>query len=179
VVAFKAACVFDVSQTDGDPLPEFSRVNGDPGLHRERLKDLIVARDITLDYSDTIGGADGLSTRGRIVIRSGLEPAEEFSVLAHELAHVLMHHEDGITPESKQVRETEAEAVAFVVCQTVGLDTNSAASDYIQLYQGDRDTLVASLERIQRTATTIVDGILTEEGEAFEPLHRDAKRPAA
>ena len=179
VVAFKAACVFDVSQTDGKPLPEFSRVNGDPGLHREQLQDLIVARGIALDYLDTIGGADGLSTRGRIVIKSGLEPAEEFSVLAHELAHVLMHHGDGTMPESKQVRETEAEAVAFVVCQAVGLDTNSAASDYIRLYQGDRETLAASLERIQRTAATIVDGLLTDQEEAFEPLHRDAKRPAA
>ena len=179
VVAFKAACVFDVSQTDGEPLPEFARVNGDPGRHLERLKDLVAGRGIALDYSDTIGGADGLSTCGRIVVKSGLEPAEEFSVLAHELAHVMIHHGGEAMPESRKVRETEAEAVAFVVCQAVGLDTNSAASDYIQLYQGDRDTLVASLERIQRTAATIVDGILADEAEAFEPLHRDAKRPAA
>ena len=61
----------------------------------------------------------------------------------------------------------------------MGLDTNSAASDYTQLYQGDRDTLVASLERIQRTAATIVDGILIDEAEAFEPLPRGVKRPAA
>ena len=55
----------------------------------------------------------------------------------------MIHHGDQVMPESKRVRETEAEAVAFVVCQAVGLDTNSAASDYVQLYGGDRDTLVA------------------------------------
>jgi len=179
VVAFKAACVFDVSQTDGKALPEFARVNGDPGYHLERLKALIADRGIALDYSERTGGADGLSTRGRIVIRSGLDPAEEFSVLVHELAHVMIHHSDLAMPESKKVRETEAEAVAFVVCQAVGLDTNSAASDYIQLYQGNQDTLVASLERIQRTAAAIADSILTDEGEAFEPLECDAKRLVA
>ena len=48
-------------------------------------------------------------------------------------------------PKDKKVRETEAEAVAFVVCHAIGLDVNSASSDYIQLYDGDKKTLMASL----------------------------------
>jgi hypothetical protein len=87
--------------------------------------------------------------------------AEEFSVLCHELAHEMLHRDN--TPKDKKVRETEAEAVAFVVCHGVGLDASSASSDYIQLYDGDRKTLLESLERIQRTAAEIL-GAITEEG---------------
>ena len=56
-------------------------------------------------------------------------------------------------------RETEAEAVAFVVCQSIGLDTGTAASDYIQLYSGDRETLTASLQFIQTTACEIISAL--------------------
>ena len=67
-------------------------------------------------------------------------------------------------PKEKKVMETEAEAVAYVVSQGVGLDVNSASSDYIQLYNGDRNTLMLSLERIQSTASKILRGIMTERG---------------
>jgi len=72
------------------------------------------------------------------------------------VAHELLHQGDG-RPGSRTVRETEAEAVAFVVCEAVGLQANGAAADYIQLYQGDSKTLAASLERIQRTAAGIIE----------------------
>jgi hypothetical protein len=160
LVAFRTACVFDVSQTEGKPLPGFAAVAGDPGGHLARLKDFLRDNRISLDYSDRTGAAEGMSLGGRIVLKSGLKPAEEFAVLAHEAAHELLHAKAESRPEEKTVRETEAEAVAFVVCQAVGLDTNTAASDYIQLYRGDKDTLLASLERIQRTAATITHGVL-------------------
>ena len=63
-------------------------------------------------------------------------------------------------PKDKKVRETEAEAVAFVVCHGIGLDTNSASSDYIQLYDGDKKTLMQSLERIQKMAAEILSAIV-------------------
>ena len=61
------------------------------------------------------------------------------------------------------IRETEAEAVAFVVCRAIGLDTNTASSDYISLYDGNRDTLTASLDFIQSTATAILRAITPED----------------
>lgn len=160
VVAFKTTCVFDVSQTEGQPLPAFATVAGDPGVHLARLKAFVRDSRISLEYSDRTGAAEGMSLGGRIVLKSGLKPAEEFAVLAHETAHELLHAKAESRPEEKTVRETEAEAVAFVVCQAVGLDTNTAASDYIQLYRGDKDTLLASLERIQRTAAMVIHGVL-------------------
>jgi hypothetical protein len=68
-------------------------------------------------------------------------------------------------PKDKKVRETEAEAVAFVVCHGIGLNTNSASSDYIQLYNGDKETLMKSLERIQKTASEILQAVTDEESE--------------
>lgn len=76
---FKGVYVFDISQTDGDELPEFARVQGDPLRYQEKLSNYISANGITLEYSDTLH-ADGCSTRGKIVIRSGLSPAQDFSV---------------------------------------------------------------------------------------------------
>ena len=163
VVAFKAVGVFDVSQTEGQPLETFARVQGDPGGYLDRLKALIGDRGIHLRYSATIGQARGLSGGGLIVLRPDLEPAEAFSVLVHELAHELLHQEKTV-PASQTVRETEAEAVAFVVCQAAGLETNTSSSDYIQLYQGNRETLLKSLERIQKTAARIIPGILPQNG---------------
>ena len=64
--------------------------------------------------------------------------------MVHELAHVLLHRNNS-ADASKRVIETEAEAVAFVVAEAVGLKTGSAAADYIQLWNGDRDTLLALL----------------------------------
>ena len=108
-----------------------------------------------------LGRADGASCGGRIVIKAGLPAAEEASVIAHELAHELPHRNDQDTP--KTVLETEAEAVAYVVCEALGLDTNTASSDYIQTWQGTRETLAASLQRIHATAMRILDGLTEAE----------------
>jgi hypothetical protein len=91
-----------------------------------------------------------------------MAPAEEFSVLAHELAHEMLHHRKDAAPPSKLVRETQAEAVAFVVCRGVGLETNTAAADYIALYNGDKKTLAESLSVIQETSAKILDELLPE-----------------
>ncbi|RIK67139.1 MAG: DUF1738 domain-containing protein [Planctomycetota bacterium] len=159
LLRFKAVYVFDVSQTDGKPLPEFARVGGDPNGHTERLKEFIAQRAVTVEYSEDIGSADGVSKGGKIVIRPDLTPAEEFSVLVHEMAHEMLHRTERRKETSKTIRETEAEAVAFVVCQAIGLDTNGAAADYIKLYNGDKETLTESLDHIQKTATSIIEAI--------------------
>ena len=94
VIAFKTAHVFDVSQTDGKSLPEFAQVHGDPGAYSKRLKDFIADRGIELAYSEAIGPAQGLSAGGKIVIKADLKPAEEFSVIVHELSHEILHRKD-------------------------------------------------------------------------------------
>ena len=120
----------------------------------------MASQGITIEDSNQLGGAEGMCCGKRIILKSGLLPAEEFSVLVHELAHATMHQGNN-TPASKTVRETEAEAVAFVVGQAVGLECSSSC-DYIQLYDGKVDTLMVSLERIQKTATAIIRAILED-----------------
>lgn len=160
ILRFRAAYVFDVSQTDGEPLPELGTTAGDPADRLARIKAFITDRGIALDQEDVPAGAMGVSRGGRISVLPGLTPAQEFSVTVHELAHELLHRGDD-RPTSKTVRETEAEAVAFVVSSAIGLETGTAASDYIQLFDGNTETLAASLNRIQHVAADIIAGLLS------------------
>jgi antirestriction protein ArdC len=161
-VYFRAAYVFDISQTDGQELPEIGSVNGDPSEYRERLGKFIAEQGIALEYSQDIAPARGTSAGGKITLLPGQSPAEEFATLAHELAHEMMHRDERRTSTSKCSRETEAEAVAFVVCHGIGLETGSASQDYIQLYEGDAKLLTNSLEHIQKAATQILNAIGAE-----------------
>lgn len=158
-VRFRAVRVFDISQTDGENLPEPARVTGDPRDHLLRMREVIAAHGVTVEHAALRPGHHGYSTGGHITIASGLSAAEEFVTLVHEFAHELMHQR-GERPSSKTVRETEAEAVAFVVGHVVGLDIVDASRDYIQLYDGNAETLTASLSRIQKTSREIVDALL-------------------
>jgi N-terminal domain of anti-restriction factor ArdC len=158
IAGFRTAYVFDVEQTDGAPLPQPSEAQGNPGETTARLRAAIASHGIALEYTDNLGGALGLSCGGRIRVLNGLSAASEFSVLAHEYAHELLHRGSD-RPESRDTRELEAEAVAFVVGQAVSLEVAEAARDYIHLYQGDSDASAASLDRIQRTASSILQSI--------------------
>ena len=166
VVGFRTAYVFDVEQTDGAPLPQPSEAQGHPGDMTARLKAAIVSHGIILEYADHLAGALGLSCGGRIRLLTGLSAASEFAVLTHEYAHELLHRGSD-RPESRNTRELEAEAVAFVVGQAVGLEVADASRDYIHLYRGDSAMLTASLERISRTASSILKGIQVD-GKAFQ-----------
>jgi len=160
LVGFRSAYVFDVSQTDGAELPELSsRVSGEVGERRERLIDFIIGQGILLEFKESIAPALGMSYGGKIVLLPGQSTAEEFSTLVHELAHEMLHKAERRTATTKTVRETEAEAIAFVVSQTIGLDTGRASADYIHLYHGNAALLTESLEVIQKTSAVILSAL--------------------
>ncbi len=161
---FRAVYVFDISQTQGKDLPTLTEVQGDVSGYRERLVKFVESQNITLNYSEQIAPAKGLSHGGKITLLAGQSPAEEFATLSHECAHELLHRGDRRTLTTKQVRELEAEAVAFVVCQSIGLQTGTASADYIQLWHGDSALLRESLEAVQQTAAVILGGIAPEVG---------------
>ena len=77
-------------------------------------------------------------------------------MLVHETAHSILHHGNRRSETTRTIRETEAEAVAFIVSHAIGLDTNSASSDYVQLYDGNRQILLESLTYIQQTASKFI-----------------------
>ena len=156
LLGFRNAYVFDVSQTDGIDLPELREVTGDPGENIDRLAAFLKAQGIQLVYNEKIAPALGMSYGGRIAILPGQSKAEEFSTLVHETAHELLHKAERRTATTKTVRETEAEAVAFIVGKAVGLLAGTASADYIQLYHGNASLLAESLEVIQQTASVIL-----------------------
>jgi antirestriction protein ArdC len=159
VAGFRAAYVFDISQTDGKELPRIGIVAGEPREYGDRLRQFAAANGIAVEYSKDIAPARGTSYGGRITLLLGQSPAEEFSTLAHELAHELLHRGDRRASTSKRTRETEAEATAFVVCEAVGLETGSAACDYIQLWNGDVEVLTESLGYIQQAASQMLESL--------------------
>jgi len=155
-IRFKAVNVFDVSQTDGEPLPKPPSVDGQPGDHLDRVVAFVASLGIELIF-DVLLDADGQSRGGCIVIRHDLAPAARFATIVHELAHELLHKEDQRLDH--RFRELEAESVAYAVCRAVGLDTNSSCSDYIQFHGGDAEALGTVLGRVQKTAAQILDGM--------------------
>jgi hypothetical protein len=92
----------------------------------------------------------------------GLSPAEDLVCLIHEAAHELSHKSDRRTMTTATVRETEAEAVAFIVGQVIGLEMGRTSSDYIQMYAGNAALLAENLEVVQRTSAVILGAIAME-----------------
>jgi hypothetical protein len=168
LIGFRAVYVFDVSQTEGAALPEFDHsVSGDVGGHRDRLIDFLNQQNVALEFNEKIAPALGVSYGGKIALLPGQSKPEEFTTLVHETAHELLHKAERRTMTTATVRETEAEAVAFIVGQAIGLEVGSSSADYIQLYHGDVALLTESLEVIQRTSAVIL-GAITEQAQATE-----------
>ena len=167
LVGFRSAYVFDVSQTEGAELPEMRGISGDVGGNRDRLIAFIEQQGIELAFTERIAPALGMSYGGRIAILPGQSKAEEFSTLVHELAHEMLHKAERRTATTKTVRETEAEAIAFVIGKAVGLETGSASADYIQLYHGNASLLAESLEVIQQTSAVILAALESSATEAM------------
>ena len=149
----------DVSQTDGKELPQIAMVQGEPHDYQGRLRTFAGAQGISIEYSCEIAPARGTYSGGCIKLLPGQSPAEEFSTLAHEVAHELLHRGDRRGTTSRRIRETEAEATAFVVCHAIGLETGSAACDYIQLWNGDAQLLTESLAHVRQAASQILTSL--------------------
>jgi antirestriction protein ArdC len=156
LVGFRNAYVFDVSQTEGAELPAMREVYGDVGENYDRLVSFIKEQGIELVFTDKIAPALGMSYGGRIAILSGQSKAETFATLLHELGHEMLHKSSRRTTTTKVVRETEAEAIAFVVGKAVGLEAGSASADYINLYHGNASLLIESLEVIKEASAVIL-----------------------
>lgn len=161
-VRFKASYVFDVSQTEGEELFKLGEAEGNPGEFLNKLKDFVVKSEIDLNYVENLNGADGISKGGSIVLKNGLTPSTEFSVLVHELAHEILHHK-AEERKTKKVRELEAEAVAYVVSEAIGLKSLEASKDYIQLYDGNDELLTESLNSIHKASSQILSYLLKVE----------------
>ncbi|MCG3198817.1 MAG: DUF1738 domain-containing protein [Candidatus Omnitrophica bacterium] len=155
---FKIVHVFDVSQTEGKPLPEVIRARGEVSTLYPALEALVRSEGITLDIEDSVPGsfgALGVSLKGRIVVRRDLAPADAFRTLVHEYAHELLHWR--ADREDKAIRETEADATAFIVCRRFGIECDTA--DYLQLHEATPQLLLNRLEIVRHTAGRIIEAL--------------------
>lgn len=165
ILRFKVVSVWDVSQTDGDPLPEtpdILTVEGELGSLLSSLEAVVADKGIKLEYVDTlpIASACGLSSGGAVKIIASMTGQERFHVLAHELAHELLHDPQKRIELSRKVKELEAEATAFVVGRHFGLE--SKAPTYLALYRVEEVDIIASLDRIVSTASSMIRWIIRQ-----------------
>ena len=163
---FKTVYVFDIKDTQGRPLPEFAQVSGEPGVYLERLRAYVDFIGVNIETKPLSGTTQGYASNGLIVLKSNLSQAESCSTLIHELAHQLLHIRQEAKDVDRNIRELEAEAVAYTVGSGIGLDMGTSSCDYIQLYNGKKEDLMASLRRVQTTSSEILDAITSDQKEA-------------
>ena len=148
--------VFDVSQTEGKPLPKIdygTKSNKHPELLK-KLETLCKREKIALTYEPLRDGLNGFSANKKITINSKLSVDEQVTTLIHEIGHELLHwNEDRGLYDTKQ-KETEAEAVGFIVARFFGVDTK--AFNYLALYNSDSELILNSLERISKATSKIL-----------------------
>ena len=202
VPAFKIVSVFDVSQTEGEPLPSIGveELTGSVKRYGEFFKALEQTSPVPIGFEDIPGGSHGYYhlTEKRIAIQEGMSELQTLKTAIHEIAHSKLHAIDPEAPAIEQAdrpdsrtREVQAESVAYAVCQHYGLDTSDYSFGYVAGWSSGKDLkeLKASLETIRATAhelITTIDGHLAQlqkerqtqqEQPQAAPLERAAEQP--
>mgnify|MGYP000983448986 FL=1 len=202
VPAFKIVSVFDVSQTEGEPLPSIGveELTGSVERYGEFFKALEQTSPVPIGFEDIPGGSHGYYhlTEKRIAIQEGMSELQTLKTAIHEIAHSKLHAIDPEAPAIEQAdrpdsrtREVQAESVAYAVCQHYGLDTSEYSFGYVAGWSSGKDLkeLKASLETIRATAhelITTIDGHLAQlqkerqaqqEQPQAAPLEQAAEQP--
>ena len=178
VPAFKIVSVFDVSQTEGEPLPSIGveELTGSVERYGEFFKALEQTSPVPIGFEDIPSGSHGYYhlTEKRIAIQEGMSELQTLKTAIHEIAHSKLHAIDPEAPAIEQAdrpdsrtREVQAESVAYAVCQHYGLDTSDYSFGYVAGWSSGKDLkeLKASLETIRATAhelITTIDGHLAQ-----------------
>lgn len=202
VPAFKIVSVFDVSQTEGEPLPSIGveELTGSVERYGEFFKALEQTSPVPIGFEDIPGGSHGYYhlTEKRIAIQESMSELQTLKTAIHEIAHSKLHAIDPEAPAIEQAdrpdsrtREVQAESVAYAVCQHYGLDTSDYSFGYVAGWSSGKDLkeLKASLETIRATAhelITTIDGHLAQlqqqrqaqqEQPQAAPLEQAAEQP--
>jgi antirestriction protein ArdC len=173
IKGFRRVGVFDISQTDGEPLAEICRplLGSDDNEVFARLGDVSTALGFEVARADLPSGVFGDCNYADRLIRvsRSAAPAQIAKTLAHEIAHAMLH--EGCS--DRALAELEAESTAFVVCRHFGLDTSDYSLGYVTTWAGGTDVALRQIKqscgRITATARSIIDRV-AEMDERLAPL---------
>ncbi len=170
-MSFRTVTVFDISQTEGKPLPEIAKkLTGDVAQYESMVA--AISQHFPLSHpierfpSDAYGCCNFVEQR--ILVQPDMSQVQTIKTMIHEVSHAKLHAPiedgDGETPPQRKrrfVREMEAESVAYVVCQHFGIDTADYSFGYVAGWSHGKNLsqLKASLELIRNTAAELIDGI--------------------
>lgn len=176
---FKVVPVFDVSQTDGKPLPTLAEnLTGNVQQYEAFLEALKHVSRFPIQFEVMEPNTDGVCRfdAREIAIREGMSEIQTISAVVHEMSHAELHDyeqeqeaenaglEDGdepAKPKSRRSEEVEAESISYVVCQHYGIETGANSFGYLAAWSKTRELseLKASLETIRKTAASMIDRI--------------------
>ena len=169
---FKIVTVFDVSQTDGKPLPSLGvdELTGNVEQFSQFFEALKRTSTVPIGFEELHDGSNGYYSPAekRIAIRDGMSEVQTVKTAIHELAHSRLHDFDRTKPpaeaekrKDRNTREVEAESVAYVVCQHFGIDTSDYSFGYVATWSANRELpeLKASLQTIRDAASSLIDEI--------------------
>lgn len=169
VPRFRVTTVFDVSQTTGEPIPEFEvpELDGNVLIYDHFMDALQAVAPVPFQFKEIEGDAKGYYNfmDKYIGIQSGMSEAQTMKTAVHETAHAILHdrdqmREDGVVKD-RLTREVEAESVAYVICDHFGLDTSSYSFSYIASWTSGKDMkeLRNSMDTIRKTSAGIIGQI--------------------
>lgn len=163
---YRTAYVFDVSQTEGEPLPEIVRkLSADVTGYEELVSKLTAVSPVPVAFEDVGGGAHGCYNlvEKRIKVQPGMSQSQTIKTLVHEIAHSILHDKEAGEQKDadRRTMEVQAESVSYAVNSYLGIDTSDYSFGYIAGWSSGRDTkeLKASLEVIHRTTVQIINGM--------------------
>lgn len=168
LAGFRLVSTFDVSQTDGEPLPQIAELlDGTMERYEQVMGAIEAASPVPVGFEEMPEGVNGFfsRTKRKIAIRAGMSQAQTIKTAIHELAHSRMHDYEGpMVPDDlpgRPTREVQAESVAFVVASHYGLDTGGYSFGYIASWASGRELeeLKASMDAIRETAHGIIEDI--------------------
>lgn len=164
-LSFKTVPVFDISQTDGDELPTITTdLAGNVEGFGELCEKVESATTATVVYGCEFADPECHGSYNRlenaIRIAEGMSEAQTFKTLVHEIAHSLLHCQDNEhRNDSKELREVQAEGVAYIVCHALGIDAGDYSFGYIAGWGEDTKAILNELSTIQQTASAILDKV--------------------
>ena len=193
---FRPVKVFDVSQTDGKPLPErvqspVAELTGNVEHYEAFMEALRRVSPVPIEMKPLSNDLDGFFSPSKqsITLRAGMSEVQTVCAAVHEIAHSELHDyakQPNSQPKDSNTEEIEAESIAYTVCAYFGIETSANSFGYVATWSKDKDlkAFKDSLDTIRKTSSELISGveqqfkeICKERGISLEPAQPAQKQP--